>query len=123
MWGYICSDDWDYQDSVVACRQLDYHNNSNCKLIYSYHFIIVFNNSGHAYSQYSFFGGSQETVPLVWDRFDCGGNETSITQCSNYSYGYNSTCTETAGIYCSSKPTNYNYQYLLTYIYRYRQLH
>ena len=81
--------------------------------IYVYHFIIVFNNSGHAYSQSSFFGGSQDIAPLVWERFNCVDNETSLTECSNYSYGYNSTCTKTAGIYCSGKLINHNYQYFI----------
>ena len=113
MWGFICSDDWDYPDSIVVCRQHDYHNNSTCKLIHVYHFIIVFNNSGHAYSQSSFFGGSQDIAPIVWKRFNCVDNETSLTECSNYTYGYNSTCTKTAGIYCSGKPINHNYQYFI----------
>ena len=58
---------------------------------------------GHAYSRYSFFGGSQDTAPLVWDRVNCGGSETSLTQCSKYYYGYRRTCTQTAGIYCAGQ--------------------
>ena len=35
--------------------------------------------------------------------FYCGGSETSLTQCSKENYGYYSTCTHTAGIYCAGQ--------------------
>ena len=103
MWGFICGDYWySIANRNVACRQLGF-SNSNCKFNAHSNYYSVFNYSsfkGHAYSQYSFFGGSQDTAPLVWDRFNCIGSETSLTQCSKYNYGYRSTCTYTAGIYC-----------------------
>ena len=54
----------------------------------------------------SFFGGSQDTAPLVWDTFHCQGTETSLTQCYKENNGFYSECTHTAGIYCTGQTSH-----------------
>ena len=62
--------------------------------------IFTIHNIGNSFSYISFFGGNQDIAPIVSDRFDCTGNEASLTECTNNNY-YDSTCTSVAGVYCA----------------------
>ena len=60
-WGFICSYDWDINDTMVVCRQL-----------------------GFSYSVRAFAErGSYEFRGIWLDEFNCTGNEENLTSCSH----------------------------------------
>lgn len=82
-WGTVCSDEWDYLDGSVVCKQLGY---------------------SHAVSVYhaSYYGIG--TGPIWMDNVQCNGHETSLSTCTFKGWGIND-CTHhnDAGVACKSK--------------------
>ena len=96
-WGYICDRSWYYSNINVVCRQLGYTVANQCKILIDELYYNYIHNVGNSYSYSSFFGGSQDIAPIVRDKFDCTGNEATLTECSHD----DSYCTSVAGGYCA----------------------
>jgi len=76
-WGTVCDDGWDRRDATVVCRQLGFYS------------------SVRAYTY------GQGTGPIWLSRLSCVGNESSLTECSQFSVGAkNCTHSDDAGVYC-----------------------
>ncbi|XP_073726154.1 scavenger receptor cysteine-rich domain-containing protein DMBT1-like [Misgurnus anguillicaudatus] len=59
-WGTVCSDNWDFPDAVVVCREVGCPTGAEAKL-------------------YSYFGSG---VGTIWmNNVQCGGNEWSLKDC------------------------------------------
>ena len=59
--------------------------------------------AGYSFSQYSFFIGGQQNLngPIVIDRYDCNGTETTLSDCAAYDYATShSTCSNSGGVSC-----------------------
>lgn len=85
-WGTVCSDNWDFLDAVVACRQLGFNTAEN---------ITLFSNS--------VFGSANDTVPIWMDNIRCSGNETNLGLCPHPGFGLEDCLHfQDSGVYCSS---------------------
>ena len=65
-WGRICGHSWDLQEADVVCRQLGYDGALSAPRWPAF---------GHA------------TGPIWLNELQCGGNETSVSQCSHGGWG------------------------------------
>ena len=61
-WGTVCNDNWDINNAIVVCRQLDYFAENQ-----------------------RYFGGG--TGPIYMDDVNCTGNEESLNQCEFPGWG------------------------------------
>lgn len=85
VWGTVCDDDWDLNDTQVVCRQLGCETRDIVPLTLC-------------------FG---EGIGQIWlDDVSCLGNETSLTDCHHLGLG-NHDCThnEDVGVACLGKMT------------------
>jgi len=79
-WGTVCDDGWDDTDGDVVCRQLG------------------FGSSVRVYDS-AYYG--QGTGPIWLSRVSCIGNESSLTECSQFSVATkNCTHSDDAGVNC-----------------------
>ena len=86
VWGTVCSDNWDFLDAFVVCRQLGF--NTAEEIILS-----------------SIFGDANDTVPIWLDNIHCIGNETNLGLCPHFGFGvvsYFCSHFDDAGVLCSS---------------------
>ena len=81
-WGSICNDNWDINDSIVACRQLGFR-------------------FGLLSGGVSDFGRSYG--PIWLENMNCTGNETRLLNCQHSDWGVHD-ChhIEDVGVYCTS---------------------
>ena len=87
VWGTICSDNWDFLDAFVVCRQLGFNTAED---------IVLF----------PIFGDVNDTVPIWLDYIHCIGNETNLGLCPHLGFGvvsYYCSHFDDAGVVCSSK--------------------
>ena len=86
LWGTVCSDNWDFLDAFVVCRQLGFNTATDITLY-----------SGH-------FGSVDNTVPIWLDNIHCTGNETNLGLCPHFGFGIEDCIVHffDAGVYCSS---------------------
>ena len=83
VWGTICDYSWDLQDADVVCRQLGYEG-------------------ALAATHNSAFGRGTRHIWLA--DVDCGGKETSISQCSHRGWEIHSCYhSSDAGVICRPK--------------------
>ncbi|XP_072027048.1 scavenger receptor cysteine-rich domain-containing protein DMBT1-like [Amphiura filiformis] len=83
-WGAVCTNEWDMEDAIVACRQ------------------IGLGTPGDVYS----VPLNEESITSVVDNLQCTGEERSIKECSNIGFGRRS-CNnrEIAAITCTKPKT------------------
>ena len=83
VWGTICDHSWDLKDADVVCRQLGYEG-------------------ALAAPHNSAFG--QGTGQIWLANVDCGGSETSISQCNHRGWEIHSCYhSSDAGVICRSR--------------------
>ena len=79
-WGTVCDDGWDNADATVVCRQMGFHS------------------SVGAYGS-AYYG--QGTGPIWLSRLSCIGNESSLSDCSQFGVKTkNCTHSDDASVYC-----------------------
>ncbi len=78
-WGTVCDDEWDANDAMVVCKQLNY-------------------TGGFARKEAAFGAGSG---PIWLDGVVCSGTELTLHECSHLGWGIND-CShgEDAGVKC-----------------------
>jgi len=82
-WGTVCDNGWDTADAIVVCRQLGF---------YSY-YVRAYGSARYG----------QGTGPIWLSRLSCIGNESSLTECSQFSVGTkNCTHSDDAGVNCGN---------------------
>jgi len=80
-WGTVCDDGWDYHDATVVCRQLGFYSS-----------VRVYRSATYG----------QGTGPIWLSRLSCIGNESSLTECDQFSVGTkNCTHSDDAGVNCA----------------------
>ena len=90
-WGTVCDDGWDTAEATVVCRQLGFYS------------------SAYAYGLARY---GQGTGPIWSSKLACIGNESSLTDCSQFSVGTkNCTHSDDAGVNCG----RYRYYYYNRY--------
>ena len=59
---------------------------------------------GSVFSTDGLFDGSQDIGPIMYDSFNCSGNEDSLANCPYSEYGqFNPECRSILGVQCQSK--------------------
>ena len=79
-WGTVCDDRWDSAEAIVVCRQLGFYS------------------SVRAYGSARY---GQGAGPIWLSRLSCIGNESSLTDCSQFRVGVkNCTHSDDAAVIC-----------------------
>ena len=98
-YGTVCSDSWDINDAIVACKQLGYYGKWLSYVMYFHLYILT--GTSTPYSN-GYFG--QGTGMILLTGLGCIGSESSLTSCSisNNTFGSN-ICShnQDAGVACS----------------------
>ena len=102
VWGTVCDDSWGNADATVACRQLGYSTQGQCKgPCFKTVWVTIkqpWPTDAVAFSSSHFGTG---TGPIHLDDVDCSGSENNLTECLHSS---NVNCTnghsEDAGVRC-----------------------
>ena len=103
-WGSVCSNGWDANDAVVACRQAGYKTLSKSKYIGHYSLIVFL--IGAIPTNGGYFG--KGIGPVHMTSVACTGEEQNLTQCP-YSNGIGVTnCyhDKDVGVICTGKTIN-----------------
>ena len=80
-WGTVCDDGWDWSDATVVCRQLGF-----------YSWVRAYGSARYG----------QGAGPVWLSRLSCVGNESSLTECSQFSVGIkNCSHSDDASVYCN----------------------
>jgi len=79
-WGTVCVDEWDYHDATVVCRQLGFYSSARAYVSARY---------------------GQRTRPIWLSELACLGNESSLSECGQFSVGAkNCTYSDDAAVSC-----------------------
>ena len=109
-WGTVCDDDWDTQDAIVVCRQLEYSTIG--KIIFSPCMKTELGQTVASFVLYSgatsrtdaYFG--QGSGSILLDNVVCSGAETRLVNCQNNGIGiHNCGHHEDAGVACQPQST------------------
>ena len=97
MWGTVCDDEWDKNDTQVVCRQLGLP--TECKKLSTAWLVELSLLISAVSFAYQMFGGG--SGPIILDNVQCTGRESSLSECP-HSGVFNHDCqhVEDAGVNC-----------------------
>lgn len=73
-WGFVCGNNWDFDDAVVVCRQLGYSRALEAVTG------LFQNGSTIDYFYYLWYFRRTWVLPIWIDKVDCQGNEKGIEE-------------------------------------------
>ena len=92
VWRRICSDSWNQDNAMVACRQLGYQQLVNTS--YGGHYTVVILLHAIKLSFFISAGiAAQSTSSVVVASTDCTGDEFHLQSCISFQFQHNNLCT------------------------------
>ena len=106
-WGTVCSDDWNSDNAIVACRQLGYSTQGERKGVYSYHAYRIsyppHSTGAVALTTPGVSGYSQGSGPIFLDNTVCDGTESRLIDCDYDIHTADCSHLQDAGVQCECK--------------------